>query len=211
MFSWSTTRTIPRSLKTSPGVSRHSSRCPLTSFSVRTAGSSIWLANTKDSGARRTRTSILRATKPGSTTWRRTTTRCLRSRRDRSKVKGQWSKARAKVLGVKSQARSGGADLYLRLSPFTYALVFDFAFALCPLPFDFPRFDDHRHPEARAERDERPRLDQVPWNQLQPIPLRQRSDAELRFDERELIADTLTRPGAERYVDELRAVGAALW
>ena len=74
-------RTIPKSPRISPGASRRGSHCRQTSFSERTAGSSIWLASTRGSGAPPTRMSIPRATKRGSTTWRRTTTPRSRSRR----------------------------------------------------------------------------------------------------------------------------------
>ena len=73
-----------------------------------------------------------------------------------------------------------------------------------------PALDDHRHAVSRTQRDERPRLDPVSRHELKAIALRQRRHAQLRFDQRELIADALPRPGAERQVDELRSIGALL-
>src|SRR5688572_4424414 len=81
---------------------------------------------------------------------------------------------------------------------------------LCHLPFDLPRFNEHRHPKPRPQRDERPGLDAVSRYELQAIALRQRRHAEMRFDEGELIANALPWSGAERQVDELRPLGDAL-
>ena len=50
----------------------------------------------------------------------------------------------------------------------------------------------------------------VSRHEVKPIALRQRRHAQVRFDQRELVADALSRPGAERQVDELRPIGAAL-
>jgi hypothetical protein len=44
----------------------------------------------------------------------------------------------------------------------------------------------------------------VARDEAQAIPLRKRCHDELRLDQRELVPDTLTRPGAERQVYELR-------
>src|SRR5687768_15808815 len=57
-----------------------------------------------------------------------------------------------------------------------------------------PRFDEHRHAESGAQRDEGPRLDAVARHQAQAIPLRKRGHDEVRFHQRELVADALARP-----------------
>ena len=71
-------------------------------------------------------------------------------------------------------------------------------------------FDDHRHAEPRPKRDERPRFHPVSGHEPQPIALDNRRDDEMRFDQRELVADALSWPGAEGQVHELRPIGALL-
>ena len=71
-------------------------------------------------------------------------------------------------------------------------------------------FDDHRHAEPRPKRDERPRFHPVSGHESQAIELGKRRDDEMRFDQRELIADALSWPGAEGQVHEFGAIGAVL-
>lgn len=73
-----------------------------------------------------------------------------------------------------------------------------------------PALDDHRHAEPGTERDERPRLDRVSGYEVQPVALGERGQAQLRFYQREVVADALTRSGAKRQIGELRSIGAAL-
>jgi hypothetical protein len=70
--------------------------------------------------------------------------------------------------------------------------------------------DRHRHAEPRTKRDEGPRFDRVPRDESEPEALRQRGHGQVRFEQGELVADALPRPGAERQIGELRTVGAAL-
>jgi hypothetical protein len=70
--------------------------------------------------------------------------------------------------------------------------------------------DPHPDAVARPQRDERPRFDGRAGCEAQTIALRQRRQHEMRFDHRELVADALARPGAERQVGELRPGGRAL-
>lgn len=68
--------------------------------------------------------------------------------------------------------------------------------------------DGHRHAEARAESDERPRVDFVSRHEMKSVLLGERRERQVRFDERELIADAATGPCAEREVDELGPIRA---
>src|SRR5262249_23125565 len=73
-----------------------------------------------------------------------------------------------------------------------------------------PAFDGHGHPESGPQRDERPRVDPMPGLEMEAVQLRERGDAQLRFDESELIADAPPRAGAERDKCKLRPIGASL-
>src|SRR5215831_1759222 len=70
--------------------------------------------------------------------------------------------------------------------------------------------DAHRHTESRPKRDQRPRVGVVSRLEVKAVRLGQRRQRQLRFDQRELVADALPRTGAERDVHELRTLGDAL-
>src|SRR5437764_12235464 len=69
---------------------------------------------------------------------------------------------------------------------------------------------DHGHAESRPQRDERPRIYRVSRQQVKTVLLHERRKRQLRFHQREVIADALPRTGAEGYVRKLVALGDAL-
>jgi hypothetical protein len=69
-------------------------------------------------------------------------------------------------------------------------------------------FDDHRHAKPGAERDERPRFNLVSRHEVKTKSLCECCHDQLRLDQREMVADTLARPGAKRDVHEFRSIRA---
>jgi hypothetical protein len=72
-------------------------------------------------------------------------------------------------------------------------------------------FDDHRHAEPWTKRNERPGLDLVVWYKPKAIALRKCRNDKVRFNQRELITDALSRSCAEGQIRELRPICTLFW
>ena len=72
-------------------------------------------------------------------------------------------------------------------------------------------FDDHRHAKSWTKRNERPGFDPVPWYKPESIALGQCRNDQVRFNQRELTADALSRPRAEGQIRELRPICTLFW
>src|SRR5687768_7404733 len=70
--------------------------------------------------------------------------------------------------------------------------------------------DRHWHAESWTERNERVWFDFVPWDQVKTIVLDKCCEHEMRLNERELVANTLSRTGAKRQIGKLRPICDAL-
>lgn len=73
-----------------------------------------------------------------------------------------------------------------------------------------PTFDDHWHAEPRTKRYKRPRFNPVSRHEVKTIALRECRKNNVRLNQRELVADALSWPCAERKVHKFWPIGTAL-